>query len=119
MMYFTGCGVIDLSGLRENGVVVLLELVVDQDDALGGHQHGHVAAVALDFIQVVVDLVRVSIQAELALVLVPATQPSKRNRIAARMRGISLRFMSGNYIKSARVGLGVRARDGNAAHSVK
>jgi hypothetical protein len=38
-------------------LVVLIELVVHQDNALAGDIHGDVAAVALDHVQVVLDLV--------------------------------------------------------------
>jgi len=44
--------------LRHDGVVVALVHVVDQDDALVGDVHGDVAALALDHVEVVLDLLR-------------------------------------------------------------
>ena len=44
----------DCFDLRQDCIVVLLELVVDQNDALIRHQHRDVAAIALDFVKIVV-----------------------------------------------------------------
>ena len=47
----------DRFDLREDGIVIVFELVVDQNDAFAGNEHRDIAAIAFDLVEVVVDLV--------------------------------------------------------------
>ncbi len=57
----------DALHLRDDVLVVLIEFVVNQDDAFVGHIHGDVAAVAFNLVQIVLHLIQSQLGRRLAL----------------------------------------------------
>src|SRR5215467_997391 len=84
--------------LRDNRVMIPVELVIDEDEALVRHVNCHIAAIALDFIKVFFNPVDLELRGLIALILGVSHPPPKQEQQSCGNTQRQCPIHAGQYI---------------------